>query len=378
MTQLQQPVRFRFLPSGRWVKKPVEPTAKSKAIRYLVRLAATFTFLLVGSYLFVEWAGLRFYQPWTMQMMHKVTYFQSNVIHPEVVYLGTSQVHNSVMPMVIDAEAKKLGFQIATQHNLAVPGADIEISWVLARDLLKGDRLPKVLVVGVFPLILSKEHKGSEFFPRYGNLSDVADRVWHGEGALSDLGMVSRRGLENLLQLPFYRFRKVLPGYRWDFLEESQGGSWVPRMADQPASRTDQEWQQVLLNINRGDVNQMTFSNDTRPARILNKFRDLAKERGMVLLVILPPQRLKATQFYNRYDTWMTNFCQQEGIAYFNLNDEDAYDRDDFVDPYHLNVKGAEKFSRALTPYIIQAVKQTRSKEAATVANQGTAARVLP
>ncbi len=365
MTQLQQASRFRFLPSGKWVRRPVELTPRKKAIRYLCRLAAAFTALMIGSYLFVEAAGLRFCQPWTMQMMHKVRYFQTEVHHPEVVYVGTSQIHNSVMPMVIAEEAQTLGQRIGVQHNLAVPGADVEISWVLARDLLVGEKRPRVLVVGVFPLILSREHRGSEFFPRYGSFTDVADRVWHGEASLSDLGMVSRRGLENLLQLPFYRLRKVLPGYKAEFLAESQGGSWVPRMLDQPAQRTDEEWQRVLTNINRGDLSQMTFGDDTRPARILKQFRDLARERGMELIIVLPPQRLEAAAFYQRYHDWMNDFCQREGIRYLNCNDERAYGRDDFVDPYHLNVRGAMKFSRTLAPHVLQALARSHQADRA-------------
>src|SRR5262249_47343409 len=110
---------------------------------------------LTAAHLLVESCDLRFCQPFRHEHMAKVRFFQVEVPEVDVVYLGSSQVHLGVMPPVIAQMAAEHGVKLGPQYNLAVPGAELEVSYILARDTLKGPRTPRLLVLGLMPVLMA-------------------------------------------------------------------------------------------------------------------------------------------------------------------------------------------------------------------------------
>lgn len=354
MTKLQQSPWRSTSRGWLWMPPPVTarpaPSPRRQAIRHIALLALGCAGLIALSYLAVEALSLRFVQPWRLDHHHKVRFFQVEVTRPDVVYLGTSQVLNGVMPAVVAEAAAGAGRPFANVgYNLAVPGAELEISWILARDLLHGDHQPRHLVLGVFPLIVAGgQGWAPDFYHRYGTLSDVAHRAWAGDVPWSQVAAVSMRGVENLLQWPFYRLKKPIRDFNWTHLRQSHGGTFLPSEAGNEIKEKAGLWEQVADDVNKVDASRLRFADDTHAAELLRRFRDLARERNIKLTIIYPPQRTDQAAFERRYQAWMTDFCQREGLTYLDLNRTDTFQRGDFTDPYHLNARGAYRFSQLL------------------------------
>jgi hypothetical protein len=354
MTKLQ-PSPWRSTSRGwLWMPPPVTarpaPSPRHKAIRHVALFALGCLGLIILSYLVVEALSLRFVQPWRLDHMHKVRFFQVEVKRPDVVYLGTSQVLNGVMPAVVAEAAAAAGRPFANVgYNLAVPGAELEISWILARDLLHGDQQPRHLVLGVFPLIVAGGQRWApDFYHRYGTLTDVAQRAWVGDVPWSQVAAVGMRGVENLLQWPFYRLKKPIRDFHWTHLRQSHGGTFLPSEADGEITEKAGLWEQVAADMEKVDVSRLRFADDTHAADLLRRFHALARARNFKLTIFYPPQRIDQPAFEARYHAWMRDFCQREGLTYLDLHHTGTFQRRDFTDPYHLNARGAYRLSQLL------------------------------
>jgi hypothetical protein len=238
--------------------------------------------------------------------------------------------------------------------NLALPGAPLDLTLIVARDVLHGRRQPKILVLGIMPRAFL-EHRGeqeSDLLFRYGNLSDITAAVQRGELSITDLAAAPFRGVENLLQATFQRLKKPIHAYRHDHLQKGMGGWWAPAdSADAPIVPHD-IWRTMLSKA--GDAHPLCLRDDSRPADLLRAFRDLAQERSIQLILVQPPQhpdfhkRLFVPGDEESYQTWINGFCRREGITFWEMSGPEGYEHGDFADPVHLNARGADKFSRRL------------------------------
>ncbi len=351
---------------GATARKPVdrrlEPAHKPKP------WLGPFLFSLVAAvliaYLMVETLGLRFLQPFTAPDMLKVRFFQKEVLDPAVVFVGNSQIHYGVMPPVIAEAAESRGAS-ASGFNLALPGSPLDVNCILARDLLKGRQKPRVLIVGVMPLELEAGGRvEAELLGRYGDLDDILRAIRRGDLPPTQLVAGSFRGVENLLQAPFQSFKKPIHAYRYDHLKKGLGGWWAPEHVGEAAAVPPDTWRAMLAKLGDrlgdrpGDrlpeARVFDFRDDSPPAEHLRAFRDLARQRGMRLVLVQPPQhpdygkRLYAPGTEERCWAWLARFCQTQDMTYWDLNECGAYRHEDFADPVHLNARGAAKFSRRL------------------------------
>jgi hypothetical protein len=336
--------------------RPAERSAPRRLLGrvWLSRFCIAFVAVVMSSYFLVEALELRFCQPFRCDHMNKVLFFQKEVRDPSVVFMGTSQMHMGVMPAIVELEAAKRGKPLGTTHNLSVPGADLELSWIVARDTLTGRRRPKVLVVGVFPLIMAADRRSpaAEYVTWYGSLSDVAGHVFQGDAPVSALLTTPFRGLQNLIQYPLFRSKKPILCFRWEYLRQCQGGWWLPEDVAKSSPVPHEEWERGLAHA--GEAQNLVFRDDSRPAKLLLAFRDLASERGMKFHVVYPPQHPDFNRVTilpgceSNFHTWINDFCSRNGIAYHDLSDPEHHDNADYHDVLHLNARGAERFSRRL------------------------------
>jgi hypothetical protein len=317
---------------------------------WFVRFLAGFVAMLVLAQVVNEGLGLRFCQPLHNEILHhKVAFFREEVRHPGVVFLGNSQVHYGVMPPLL--AAPQPGF------NLALPGTGLETSWLLARDLVHGARKPEVLVLGVCPFMVARENSEVQCqFYRYGRVTDLPDYL-AADPALPRSVLLSGcfRGVGNLFQYAIAAGRKPSRETKPEYLREGLGSYWLPSHVADAGKIKPAKWDKIEDFIKAA---VFTFGDDSRPAAVLRRFRDLARERGVRLVVVYPPQhqaleaRLYPEGGEQRFRDWIEPFCRKEGITYLDAATGAAYGDADFEDPFHLNARGAARFSRELAAYL--------------------------
>ena len=88
-----------------------------------------------------------------------------------------------------------------------------------------------------------------------------------------------------------------------------------------------------------------------KPVAYLDRITALCKERGIELIMVKSPCLYPA--WYDEWDEWLTDYAEKNGVEYINaipLMDEMGIDlsTDTYDGGIHLNVKGAEKYTRWL------------------------------
>jgi hypothetical protein len=360
-TQATQPRTSTAYEVLQWRVVVADGTPRKAPWRILIRWLGGFllggVMTLLTAHLVVEGCDLRFCQPFRHEHMHKVRFFQVEVPAVDIVYLGSSQVHFGIMPAVVAAAAAEQGIELGPQYNLGVPGAELEVSYILARDTLKGPRTPRLLILGMMPVLMARDEAAPELVCRYGNISDVSGLVVQGELPAESIVAAGFQGAEVLLQYPFYHLRKPTRAFRWDHLRLSQGCWWLPEDVATTVPPTAEQWGGIFDAF--GPPKPLHFDDESRAAKVLCAIRDLAVERDIRLIVVYLPQhpqlfqRKYATGSEERYGAWMTDFCRREAIAYVDHSEPDRYTCDDFMEPMHLNARGAEKLSRRLAAAIL-------------------------
>lgn len=321
---------------------------------------AIFVLLIVVSHWLVEALELRFCQPFGDSHMNIAYFFQREVRDPGVVYLGSSQMHNGIIPALVEEEAARHGCDIGKGFNLGIGHSGLEVAWIVARDMLNGPRQPKVVVVGVAPLLLAHETRELKSnLTGYGNLADAVDSWKRRSLRLGDLDDVVFRPGRTLVHYPFRELRqKPDSSYATEHLRQAQGGRWLPEHANWARLPSPKVWERNLKQLRGCGLPTLTFRDDSRHAQLLLSFQDLCTEKGMRLLLVYPPQHPE----YNRrmlppgaeeaFETWIADFCSRRRIAYHDFSKTVDPDSGDFGDAVHLNGRGAAEFSRAIAPVI--------------------------
>ena len=92
-----------------------------------------------------------------------------------------------------------------------------------------------------------------------------------------------------------------------------------------------------------------------KPVEYLDKIVALCKEKGIELIMVKSPCLYPA--WYDEWDAWLTDYAERNGVAYINaipLMDQMGIDltTDTYDGGIHLNVYGAEKYTRWLGAYL--------------------------
>ena len=106
----------------------------------------------------------------------------------------------------------------------------------------------------------------------------------------------------------------------------------------------------TFSDAQRQDISGITDSTQLleKNALYLNKIIDLCKDRGVELLLVKTPSNATAEE--KRYYNAVEVIAKERGVGFVDYNlcyDEIGLDlKSDFYDATHLNVWGAEKFSK--------------------------------
>ncbi len=94
-----------------------------------------------------------------------------------------------------------------------------------------------------------------------------------------------------------------------------------------------------------------------KPLDYLNRIVTLCREKGIELILIKSPCLYPA--WYDEWDAWLTAYAREQDVTYINaipLMDDMGIDlsRDTYDGGIHLNVFGAEKYTRWLGAYLME------------------------
>ena len=86
--------------------------------------------------------------------------YRDRSVTPDVVILGSSYEEFGVNPAVLDEQVgERLGREVSTM-NLAAPASSPNTEYLVVRELLKGDDLPKIAYLGITPYAVDVGQRG--------------------------------------------------------------------------------------------------------------------------------------------------------------------------------------------------------------------------
>jgi|GEM_PF-6082899 len=338
--------------------------APSRAAGCVAWALFSFSAWLVVCNVLSEASGLRFCQPFRDDHLNKVAFCQREVHRPSVVYLGSSQIHNGIMPALVEQAAAEKGLSLEAGYNLGIGSTGLEIAHIVARDVLVGEQQPRIVVVGICPLLLIAETADT---PRnlclFGSWGDVVDGVIRRRMPVQSLADIAFRGPKNLVEYPLRSWGEPhARSYRSKHLRRSQGGRWLLEETGEARTAPPEAWRQQVEML--PPLPQATFRDDCRAARALLNIKRLAEERGWELVLVDPPQHpdLHRRQLpegtEEAYRQWLAGFVSRHGFRHLDLTEPGLYVHDDFGDPVHLNAKGAARLSRRLGQALAHELQQ--------------------
>ncbi len=285
--------------------------------------------------------------------------------HPiDVGIVGSSRSHYGLAPTAIDAcLSQRLGRATHTvsANRLA---ASTYATDILARDLFTGARLPKVLVIEVAPESLNANHFELDYnVASSADVRDVPECVAAavlGPPTLSTCARPLVRGVENLAFL-LHRSVTEHRHITWMTLFAG-GGQYCFGTPECEARNTDYDqrhagrWQtridRVLPKVRTERFVDYAVGAGL-PSVHFVAMLDRARAQGVATLVVNLPvsaayQAEVPSDATAVYLDWVGHTTAQHGGRFLNLNELDWQVRSEYVDPDHLNSKGALRLSQRL------------------------------
>jgi len=335
------------------------------ALRVGVPLLLLLTTTLVGATEVVRWLGIQFWQPWTCRPALNLHVFQREPGPFDLIFLGPSTLQRSILPEVLGPELEKAVGREVRFFCLAQPGAKYRTYRTIVRELVRGEKTPKLIVLAVGAELFHETEQSKDYFRYYATLEDL---VFHWD--LGGLDVFSDP--ESRERLTFFGTSAVQGAVRgiptlWQWLGAFfVGGEYHERCAELRASRGFPElgwdirraspiaWQAGMeARLDHLRLMTTTYDLEGPEARALEETLALLAERDIPTVVVRTttakiteavyrmPRARQLTQYYQEV-------ARRHGAEFVDLNrPELAPHVSKFNDPYHPNREGAAE----LTPY---------------------------
>lgn len=345
-----------------------------------VQLVAATLAVLVASHVGIEAAGLRFFQPEASESIATLDAFRLEPQQVDVVLLGSSRLRRAaVVPVIENVLARTTG-QSVRAFNLSQQAGETTAYYVIVRDLLRDERVPRLLVLGLGAYSLNAH--GARRAHALEHLASPVD--W-----LGPLGPSWRRGDEvertvsaafrapgTLLQL----WRRRTPSYRATVgpILERGGSLFAPlepvnalpdadtalrRLSVATASdAVHTRRARAVAHRARGVRQKLLRSYDPEgPERwALEALLDVAAERDLTVLVLDMPvgrafgARAYLQGEYEAYRKVVRDVCAHRGVRLVDLNQGSWRPADvHFSDGDHLTAEAAQLYSVALAERVL-------------------------
>ena len=334
------------------------------------KLLATSIFcllILIALGLLSRRLGLTFWQP-ANPFLHNLYVFQHMPETPEIVFVGTSKGQAGILPVVIEKEILLKTGEDHDVFNLTQAGAGIRANHLVLRDILKGDKTPKLLILEVHDLGFNSNSPliNNIYFQYFASQRDILlsfDRSIFVSG-VSPRAQGFIRDAANLFWLVT---NNPWQSQSREHLEEiaSNGGA-IPFPVETDKSKMTPEELALTKKIEKANMRHVKWLGKQVKYEIEGvadrRFRDLialCKERNIPLIIIhLPVQLELFDDFKYRnhliFIEYVTRVCEQEGIKFIDLQNRNiAVGKDGFWDRIHLNEVGATTVSKYLAGKVV-------------------------
>ena len=285
---------------------------------------------------------------------------------PDVAFMGASRVATLFDPGLVEREIEAADGVAIRAVNLAVTGANADTCRLVLENLIGDDRRPRVIVYGVYELeMLAGAKTLRQSLPyvssveRLRDFADYADVSWRGRAwfLAEQLFAVERdrRLIRDALEIMFdpdrfehslYRSGAPPPG--------EKGFHRVPvSFRDPDPDRPRREY--------AGPLSRPRFTLATVAS--LERFLDLARRRGIDVILVDPPVTARHRAFWRRHEDMeryvalVGDVAERRGVPLLELyeNPGDLVPDEGFVDTHHTNELGAAIVSRELVARVLGA-----------------------
>jgi hypothetical protein len=316
-----------------------------------VGVAAVFLLL---SHLVVELAGWRLHQPAADESLRVVEAFRQRGERVDVALLGSSRVRRGFSVAALEKELTRRTGREIRAFNFGLQAGTVPAFHIVARDLLRDDLAPRLVLVGLG--VRSLNDSSPRYVRTLRHLASPRD-------LLGPLGPRLTRPAElgaGLLAL-FRAPGTLLQTWRLggepasDIAELlARGGFYYGDGAEAAIDSRELARRTELRARRAREVLLADFDPDGRPRRALALLLATMAERGIAVLVVsLPVTDAFAGAAYThgehrRYLSTVRQVCDEAGVRFIDANSA-AYrpPSEMYFDGDHLNAAGAAAFSRA-------------------------------
>jgi hypothetical protein len=308
--------------------------------KYLFRLFA-FVLILIGMDRLVNYA-LQPFRPVDYKLFidEKKQFFEKQQYY-DVLLIGDSHIADAVDPRIIKQHCGLEAFNMGVYH--ATP---YENYFTLLNVLGHMCEKPKLIIIGTNPEMFSKPAIAGEYTPLI--INDWRLR-WQ-------LNLNSEESLE-----ASHFFKCVKEKYLFgSFFKQLRGEKYKPTRIISRTFHGYLESRNQSQGIRwKASMEQPEYvGQNTTQLDYFEKAIDVARKLEIDILILNPPvwsekfEIEKNTRLYKDFSNTIARYSKQYNIRVFNINENDQFEREDFLNADHLNYYGAVKFSKALSYWL--------------------------
>ncbi len=317
-------------------------------------------------------SGLIWWQPVSCDQTLKFQAFLNAKKPYDVVFLGSSRMETGLSPDVVEMVAEKELGRKVTCFNLSQPAGLVRTDRVIIRDIFRGERAPKLVVLGVeargFNTMSRRTGEYVDYYARPRDiLCELPDIVAAGyqSSATGAMGRAPASLLQYITHPPSdkectdkVRFWEITKGHGAPFRNRVRRGGGQPREHNTP------QWQSLLRKrhgfVRENLLNDYHIGDSAK--RAFEQIISITRERGIRLVVVNLPVTLDYMDFYRlgEYESFLeyvTGACAAANIPFHDFNPIDGKEKRIadrfFYDPDHLGPKGSNIFSGRMAQEVV-------------------------
>ena len=247
-------------------------------------------------------------------------------IDADIVIVGSSRAKNHIDPVILDSILH------TNAYNLGMSGTRIRLQTAQYDLYSSHNKKPDVIVfcIDVFSLVsIERVALREQYFPFF----------WDRRFRKAIFPIIHFTASERFI--PFYRYYPGELGGMLKRYPESRKGFYA----------FDEQWDSP-------EVNSVPFEKEEPLQALFEQFVENAVEDGVKMVFVLPPlyyEKARRVRALDEMLEYYTEFGKKNQIPLFNYYFSDiSKDSTNFMDPNHLNRKGAEAFSETLARDLLE------------------------
>jgi hypothetical protein len=291
--------------------------------------------------------------------------FQRGSERPDIVIMGSSRIRFGILPTCMAGALSNTPEEIPDIFNLGQDSGGMRISHTILRDVLQGEKCPKLLLLDVKVWGLNSNSSGvnNAYFRYYASQWDIVRSldisVFSGEFGPRAQGFV--RSISNLLWLIRRNPWQASYQERLARLRENKGAEF--RYAESSLAGMTKKERGRFMGLRffmlKDLMEDFQISGPAQEA-----FEDvivLCRKRNIKLILLampLHPDDPEINHYQDEYSvfmTYVTETCNRENIPFYDLQEDGpALSDEHFGDYDHMNTEGAEIVSTYVAENILR------------------------